>query len=400
MPGRLAAVRLALCRGSNDLGGAFRSVLKRKDYQVSSALAKNVGLRRRMRSDGDLAAESMAVQRRDQRQPVIIVSHTTGMARYRRDRPSRTFQRQGGDEFGICRITVDRGVAAAAPDAHRLSQQRKTTADSIIEVEDHALVEMMTRAASWERLDGRSDEWVTTDAPMKVASTYLQRVGQWRLPVLTGLINAPTLRADGSLLVASGYDRATGLLLNAGGVQFPLVPDQPTRTEAVAALKVLEDLVGTFPFVDQPGRSVMLSAILTACIRRSLPTAPMHAFTAPTAGSGKSMLVDLISLIASGREAGVISPGKTEAELEKRLGACHVAQDLQPGDRHGRKPPGRHLRPGHRRDVHHRPDARQNELAADRGGVDLRQYREGLARLGLGSAHDALHGAVRRTGQH
>ncbi|WP_431266971.1 hypothetical protein [Dankookia sp. P2] len=71
----------------------------------------------------------------------------------------------------------------------------------------------------------------------------------------------------------------------------------------------------------------MLSGILTASIRRSLPTAPMHAFSAPTAGSGKSMLVDLISLIASGREVGVISQGKTEEELEKRLGALLLAGD-------------------------------------------------------------------------
>jgi hypothetical protein len=37
------------------------------------------------------------------------------------------------------------------------------------------------------------------------------------------------------------------------------------------------------------------------------------------------MLVDLISVIASGREAAVISPGKTEEELEKRLGALLLA---------------------------------------------------------------------------
>jgi hypothetical protein len=222
-----------------------------------------------------------------------------------------------------------RGAAIVRPGrvVVTVTQQRKTTADRILEVEDHALVEMMTQAAEWERYDGRSGEWVTIDAPMKVASTYLQRVGRWRLPVLTGLINAPTLRADGSVLAAPGYDKTTGLLLDAGGVRYPSIVDRPTRADAIVALDVLEQLVGTFPFVDQPSRSVVLSAILTACIRRSLPTAPMHAFTAPTAGSGKSMLVDLVSLIASGREAGVMSPGKTEEELEKRLGALLLAGD-------------------------------------------------------------------------
>jgi hypothetical protein len=70
---------------------------------------------------------------------------------------------------------------------------------------------------------------------------------------------------------------------------------------------------------------VALSAILSACIWRSLPTAPLHAFTAPTAGSGKSLLVDLASVIATGREAGVISQGSKEEELEKRLSALLLA---------------------------------------------------------------------------
>jgi hypothetical protein len=47
----------------------------------------------------------------------------------------------------------------------------------------------------------------------------------------------------------------------------------------------------------------------------------MHAFTAPAAGTGKSMLVDLASAIATGREAAVLAQGKTEEEFEKRLGA-------------------------------------------------------------------------------
>jgi hypothetical protein len=77
--------------------------------------------------------------------------------------------------------------------------------------------------------------------------------------------------------------------------------------------------------VAEADRAVALSAVLTAAIRRSPPTAPLHAFSAPTAGSGKSMLVDLASLIAGGREAVVLAQGRTEEELEKRLGALLLA---------------------------------------------------------------------------
>ena len=70
-----------------------------------------------------------------------------------------------------------------------------------------------------------------------------------------------------------------------------------------------------------------LSGILTALIRRSLPTAPLHGFNAPAAGTGKSLLVDLASLIATAHPAPVIAQGKSEEEMEKRLGAALIAGD-------------------------------------------------------------------------
>jgi hypothetical protein len=47
----------------------------------------------------------------------------------------------------------------------------------------------------------------------------------------------------------------------------------------------------------------------------------MHAFTSPVMGSGKSFLVDIASVIGTGREASVIAQGQTPEETEKRLGA-------------------------------------------------------------------------------
>ncbi len=228
-------------------------------------------------------------------------------------------------EFGI----YQRGAFVVRPGevSVSISRGKEVTAQRILELGDHALVEALTKAAEWEKYDGRSESWVRIDAPQKVAVTYKQRVGRWRLPVLTGLINAPTLREDGSVLCTPGYDAATGLLLELCGVEFPAIPDRPSQDDAVAALQVLSELLQGFSFVQDASRSVALSAILTACIRRSLPTAPLHAFTAPVMGSGKSKLVDVATMLASGREAAVIAQGKTEEETEKRLGAMLLAGD-------------------------------------------------------------------------
>lgn len=209
-----------------------------------------------------------------------------------------------------------------------IADGRKIDAPRLVDVKAHHMAEAFTRAANWKRFDKREGKWLSTDCPHRIAETFLVREGQWRLPVLTGIINCPTLRPDGSILDLPGYDAQTGLLFDPQDVHFPMLPRDPDRATAQRALAFLKDLISTFPFVTDADRSVALSGILTALIRRSLPTAPLHGFNAPTAGTGKSMLVDLASLIATARPAPVIAQGKSEEEMEKRLGAALIAGDV------------------------------------------------------------------------
>lgn len=209
-----------------------------------------------------------------------------------------------------------------------VSDGRTVDAPRLVDVKAHHMAEAFTRAANWKRFDKREGEWLSSDCPHRIAETFLAREGQWRLPVLTGIINCPTLRADGSILDLPGYDAQTGLLFDPQEVRFPALPRDPDRATALRALAFLMDLISTFPFVTDADRSVALSGILTALIRRSLPTAPLHGFNAPTAGTGKSMLVDLASQIATARPAPVIAQGKSEEEMEKRLGAALIAGDV------------------------------------------------------------------------
>ncbi len=209
-----------------------------------------------------------------------------------------------------------------------ISGGRHIETPQLVAVKTYHMAEAFTKAAKWERYDMRADEWLPTDCPLRVAETYLARDGQWRIPVLTGLINGPTLRPDGSILDLPGYDAETGLLFDPQGVCFPTIPRDPDRDEALRALAFLKDLIATFPFVSDADRSVALSGFLTALIRRSLPTAPLHGFNAPAAGTGKSMVVDLASILATARPASVIAQGKSEEEMEKRLGAALIAGDV------------------------------------------------------------------------
>lgn len=199
-----------------------------------------------------------------------------------------------------------------------------------------AILEKFSRAARFEKWDAREREWVTRSAPSALAEMYLARDGSWKVPALSGVVTCPTLRPDGSLLTAPGYDVATGLLFAPRGKQPRLSDAVPTKAEARQALDLLKKTLRTFKLVgrDAEGRSpsvsVALSGILSAVMRRSLDTVPVHAFSAPVAGAGKSSIVDIASVIACGSRAAVTSAGTKEAgdvELEKRLASSMLAGD-------------------------------------------------------------------------
>lgn len=197
----------------------------------------------------------------------------------------------------------------------------------LAEVRATGLVEIVTQAAALLRWDARAKRPVPINCPRELAEAYLARTGQWRLRPLTGVVNAPTLRPDGSLLDQPGYDRATGLLcVPQSGVTFPKIPADADVLDAHDAVKVLDELIGAFPFTSREARSVALAALLTGVVRRSLPTAPAFGFTAPVAGTGKGLLCNTIGLVASGRKPSAITQAGEE-ETEKRLSGLLMRGD-------------------------------------------------------------------------
>ena len=201
--------------------------------------------------------------------------------------------------------------------------KRETSGWQLLQVTKPYMIETFTRVARFERWNERAKDWTAKNCPEWVAETYLARAGRWKIPVLLRIVNAPFLRADGSLCERPGYDPDSALLYILGrGQSFPSVPAAPTLQQAREALKYLDDtLFEEFPFVEKVDRSVALSLVLTALDRHAMATAPLHAFTSPVPGTGKSLLVDLASLLASGEITPVISQGSNKDETEKRLGA-------------------------------------------------------------------------------
>jgi putative DNA primase/helicase len=230
-------------------------------------------------------------------------------------------------EQALVKANVDfysRGGTLVRPaiDEVDASKGRKTKSARLLEVSPEGMVDYLSRYVRWERYDTRSKTTLPADPPKEVARIILDRDGEWKgFRPLAGVITAPTMRPDGSIFSEPGYDPATRLVLFAPP-RMPALKQKPTREDALAALKLLEDLLFEFPFVDEASRSVGLSGLMTSACRGALGVAPLHALRAPAPGSGKSYLVDLISVMVNGRPCPVIAAGRTEEETEKRLGAA------------------------------------------------------------------------------
>jgi len=165
------------------------------------------------------------------------------------------------------------------------------------------------------------------DPPTKYANHYIARTGSRNVPALTGVITAPTLRPDGSLLDTPGYDATTGLIYDPGGVAFPPIPDNPTEHQARDAMLRLRQPLRAMPWVSNVDESVALAAVLTGLIRRTLPTAPIFLFDAPAAGSGKTLIAEVAGVVATGHRPAAMSVGGDAVELEKRLSSALLAGD-------------------------------------------------------------------------
>ena len=183
---------------------------------------------------------------------------------------------------------------------------------SIIPISSPALTRELSEAATWEKYDGRTKDWVRCDPPAKHAAILYDAQDFRYLPPLAGLTRQPYFReSDGELITLPGYDKTTQRFGVFDTRQF--VMSDPTPEAARSALALLEELLTEFRFVDDTDKAAALAAIFTAVVRPTLPHAPGFHVRAPVFGSGKTYLCELIGAFAgSGGNAKVSYPTNSE----------------------------------------------------------------------------------------
>jgi hypothetical protein len=188
-------------------------------------------------------------------------------------------------------------------------------------VSDAAFRGYLTRAANFYRV-GASGGSSACFPPVEVPRD-IQALAPacWGLQSLDAVVEAPVLRPDGTILDRPGYDAATQLYYAPDPeLKLPVLAESPVRDHIEVGVELINELLSEFPFDGLASKANAFAAALTPIVRPAIDApCPMALFDAPQAGTGKSLLADSISIIATGRAGEMFSVPRDEDEVRKQI---------------------------------------------------------------------------------
>jgi putative DNA primase/helicase len=197
----------------------------------------------------------------------------------------------------------------------------------IVEAQSAYLRQLASLAATFVKYSKTTKSSSPVLPPMFLVDTLRAQPG-WKFPVLDGIVCAPTLCPNGSVLTEPGYHPESGLYVHLNGTSYPPLPDRRTRDEARTAIERLRAVFNDFPFVERWHFSATIAALLSLIARYAVTgNIPLFAVNANTAGTGKGLLIDTISTIATGRSAPCWPQTDDQEEERKRLLTIGLAGD-------------------------------------------------------------------------
>lgn len=195
----------------------------------------------------------------------------------------------------------------------------------LLPLDEHALGYHLAGGVQFWQSRKVGDNFITVDIdpPARLVRQILSLGSRRQLKPLVAIVTAPTIRPDGSVLAAPGYDPQTLLLIFLADEAVE-VPAAPESAEVRRALTELMHPFASFPLVDPLARGGLLAALLTAVARPALATAPAFAIDAPVQGSGKTLLASCVAALATGHapEIWPHTAGRDDEETRKRLFAA------------------------------------------------------------------------------
>ncbi len=186
-------------------------------------------------------------------------------------------------------------------------------------VEETAMFGHLFRVANWVRVT--QDAVLDAPPPRDVARDMLVNPAD-ELPPLDAIVATPVFDAEGRLVSTPGYHKQARLWLHqAPGLDLAAVPDRPTEEDVRAAREVvLDELLIDFPFAASSDRAHAVAALILPFVRRMVSgCTPIHLIEAPTPGSGKGLLADIVAIVALGRPCDPTTITRDEDEARKKI---------------------------------------------------------------------------------
>lgn len=208
--------------------------------------------------------------------------------------------------------------------------RRPAMAPRIAAIQSATLREMLSANARFVKMVGAEDEaYLKRVHPPGFCVDAIAARGSWPgIRQLEAIVSSPTLRPDGTVLDEPGYDPQTALLYEPTA-DFPAVPKSPSRADAIRAREEVLEAVADFPFERDEHKSSWLAFLLTVLARHAFEgPAPMFLVDANAAGSGKTLLCRVASLIATGRDLAVMTNSADDNETRKTITSLALCGDL------------------------------------------------------------------------
>lgn len=190
-------------------------------------------------------------------------------------------------------------------------------------ISENAMRGILTRAADFMKCNTNGN-MIHVDPPKSVIGDILTR-SDVDFPPLLGISEVPIIHTDGTYLDKSGYDSVSKMyyysvdnLKLTDNLGWPL--EIPNDEKLSLSINTLRELICDFPFDTLASKSNALAAMILPFVRSLIdgPT-PLAIIDKPQARTGASLFIELVSMIATGRNASMIVAPKDDENWTKKI---------------------------------------------------------------------------------
>ncbi|OPY57593.1 MAG: hypothetical protein A4E49_00020 [Methanosaeta sp. PtaU1.Bin112] len=203
----------------------------------------------------------------------------------------------------------------------QLVRVRQDDHDSVIieALSESALRGYLSRCARFMAYVPGERDPKPTDPSVKVVKDILALPAWPEFQPITGIVTSPVMRGDGSIHNWPGYDPETRTYY-AGSLRLD-IPEKPTKEDAgECARYILNEVLYDFPFADEASKANVFAALLTVVTKNLVNgNTPLCLVDKPQAGTGASLIAEIVAEIATGTGACMETCPDSDEEWRKSI---------------------------------------------------------------------------------